>query len=64
MPVAAFADEIGDVVAPTGIMALVVIIPLIVVLVLLFMKVDMIIAGFNWWRLSDADWWYWTRRSE
>ena len=45
MPVAAFADEIGDVVAPTGIMALVVIIPLIVVLVLLFMKVDMIIAG-------------------
>ncbi|MGL9970117.1 UIT9 transporter [Enterococcus sp. DIV1420a] len=45
VPVAAFADEIGDVVAPTGIMALVVIIPLIVVLVLLFMKVDMIIAG-------------------
>ena len=45
VPVAVFADEIGDVVAPTGIMALVVIIPLIVVLVLLFMKVDMIIAG-------------------
>lgn len=44
VPVAAFADEIGDVVAPTGIMALVVIIPLIVVLVLLFMKVDMIIG--------------------
>lgn len=44
--VPAFAQEIGEITAPTGIKAVVVIIPLILVLVLLFMKVDMIIAGF------------------
>lgn len=42
----AFAQEIDEIVAPTGIQAIIVIIPLIVVLVLLFKKVDMIIAGF------------------
>ena len=42
----AFAQEIDAITAPTGIKAVIVIIPLIVVLVLLFMKVDMIIAGF------------------
>lgn len=41
-----FAQEIDAITAPTGIKAIIVIIPLIVVLVLLFMKVDMIIAGF------------------
>ena len=50
MPVAS-ADEIGDVVAPTGIMALVVIIPLIVVWFYVY-EVDMIIAGLMWWRLA------------
>lgn len=44
--VPAFAQEIDAITAPTGIKAIIVIIPLIVVLVLLFMKVDMIIAGF------------------
>ncbi|MEI5992542.1 citrate transporter [Candidatus Enterococcus mansonii] len=44
--VPAFAQEIGKITAPTGIKAVIVIIPLILVLVLLFMKVDMIIAGF------------------
>ncbi|MDA9470322.1 citrate transporter [Enterococcus sp. 5H] len=44
--VPAFAQEIDEIVAPTGIQAIIVIIPLIVVLVLLFKKVDMIIAGF------------------
>lgn len=44
--VPAFAQEIDAIVAPTGIQAIIVIIPLIVVLVLLFKKVDMIIAGF------------------
>ncbi|EOL44357.1 hypothetical protein [Enterococcus caccae] len=41
-----FAQEIDAITAPTGIKAVIVIIPLILVLVLLFMKVDMIIAGF------------------
>ncbi|WP_206912152.1 UIT9 transporter [Enterococcus sp. DIV0840] len=44
--VPAFAQEIDAITAPTGIKAVIVIIPLILVLVLLFMKVDMIIAGF------------------
>ncbi|ALS00650.1 citrate transporter [Enterococcus silesiacus] len=44
--VPAFAQEIDAIIAPTGIKAVIVIIPLILVLVLLFMKVDMIIAGF------------------
>lgn len=44
--VPAFAQEIGEITAPTGIKAVIVIIPLILVLVLLFLKVDMIIAGF------------------
>ncbi|MBO0441338.1 UIT9 transporter [Enterococcus sp. DIV0212c] len=44
--VPAFAQEIDAITAPTGIKAIIVIIPLILVLVLLFMKVDMIIAGF------------------
>ncbi|WP_430608077.1 UIT9 transporter [Enterococcus sp. AZ170] len=42
----AFAQEIGEITAPTGIKAVIVVIPLILVLVLLFMKIDMIIAGF------------------
>lgn len=44
--VPAFAQEIDAITAPSGIKAVIVIIPLILVLVLLFMKVDMIIAGF------------------
>lgn len=44
--VPAFAQEIDAITAPTGIKAVIVIIPLILVLILLFMKVDMIIAGF------------------
>ncbi|WP_429949818.1 citrate transporter [Enterococcus sp. AZ101] len=44
--VPAFAQEIGEITAPTGIKAVIVVIPLILVLVLLFMKIDMIIAGF------------------
>lgn len=44
--VPAFAQEINAIAAPTGLNAVIVIIPLILVLVLLFMKVDMIIAGF------------------
>ncbi|OJG46307.1 UIT9 transporter [Enterococcus hermanniensis] len=39
------ADSLGDVTAPTGFQAILVIVPLILVLVLLFLKVDMIIAG-------------------
>ncbi|MGX7243356.1 citrate transporter [Enterococcus quebecensis] len=41
-----FAQEIGSITAPSGIKAVIVILPLILVLVLLFRKVDMIIAGF------------------
>lgn len=44
-PLTVFAAGIETVSAPTGLMALVTIIPLIVVLTLLFLKVDMIIAG-------------------
>lgn len=44
--VPAFAQEIGEITAPIGIKAVIVVIPLILVLVLLFMKIDMIIAGF------------------
>ena len=40
-----FADEVTEIVTPTGFQAILTIIPLILVLVLLFMKVDMIIAG-------------------
>lgn len=40
-----FADELTDIVAPTGFKALLTIVPLVLVLVLLFFKVDMIIAG-------------------
>ncbi|MTD38659.1 citrate transporter [Erwinia sp. CPCC 100877] len=40
-----YAEEIDKIVAPTGIKALLVLVPLVLVLVLLFKKVDMIIAG-------------------
>lgn len=45
LPVTVFAQELEEIVAPTGFMALLTIVPLIIVLVLLFLKVDMIIAG-------------------
>lgn len=41
-----YAAEINKVVAPTGFKAILVLVPLVLVLVLLFKKVDMIIAGF------------------
>lgn len=44
-PVTVFAEEMQEIVAPTGFMAVLTIVPLVIVLVLLFMKVDMIIAG-------------------
>jgi hypothetical protein len=44
-PLTVFAAGIDAVTAPTGFMAIVTLIPLIVVLTLLFLKVDMIIAG-------------------
>ncbi|WP_207940373.1 UIT9 transporter [Enterococcus sp. DIV2402] len=44
LPTAVFAQEL-EVQAPTGFAAILTLIPLIVVLVLLFLKVDMIIAG-------------------
>lgn len=40
-----FAEEVAEIVTPTGFQAILTIIPLVLVLVLLFMKVDMIIAG-------------------
>ena len=40
-----YAEEVTEIVTPTGFQALLTIIPLVLVLVLLFMKVDMIIAG-------------------
>ncbi|MBM9833981.1 citrate transporter, partial [Enterococcus faecalis] len=39
------AEAINEIVAPTGVKAFLVLIPLVLVLVLLFKKVDMIIAG-------------------
>ncbi|MDT2435735.1 citrate transporter [Enterococcus avium] len=39
------AESLDNIIAPTGFQALLVIVPLILVLVLLFLKVDMIIAG-------------------
>ncbi len=45
-PTVVWADTIDQIEAPTGFMALLTIVPLIVVLTLLFLKVDMIIAGF------------------
>ncbi|WZU01044.1 hypothetical protein MGH68_16460 [Erysipelothrix sp. D19-032] len=39
------ALEISEIGAPTGIQAFLVLIPLILVLVLLFLKVDMVLAG-------------------
>ncbi|MGB6179531.1 citrate transporter [Carnobacterium sp.] len=44
-PLTVFAAGIDAVKAPTGFMAIITLIPLIVVLTLLFLKVDMIIAG-------------------
>nr|WP_034549813.1 hypothetical protein [Carnobacterium funditum] len=44
-PLTVFAAGIDAVTAPTGFMAIVTLVPLIVVLTLLFLKVDMIIAG-------------------
>lgn len=40
-----FAEEVVQAVTPTGFQAILTIIPLVLVLVLLFMKVDMIVAG-------------------
>ena len=45
VPATVFADGIEEIVAPTGFMAVLSVVPLVIVLVLLFMKVDMIIAG-------------------
>ncbi|MEG0293502.1 citrate transporter [Enterococcus sp.] len=45
VPITAFAQELEEIVAPTGFMAILTIVPLVIVLVLLFLKVDMIIAG-------------------
>ena len=45
VPATVFAEGIEEIVAPTGFMAILCVVPLVVVLVLLFMKVDMIIAG-------------------
>lgn len=45
VPVTVFAAGMEEIVAPTGFMALLTIVPLVIVLVLLFLKVDMIIAG-------------------
>ncbi|MCD5003017.1 citrate transporter [Enterococcus saccharolyticus] len=44
-PTVTWADTIDKIAAPTGFMAVLTIVPLIVVLTLLFLKVDMIIAG-------------------
>lgn len=44
-PPTVFAEEIDKIQAPTGFMAVLSILPLIIVLALLFMKVDMVIAG-------------------
>jgi len=44
-PVATFAEEIENIQAPTGFMAILSIVPLVIVLALLFLKVDMVIAG-------------------
>ena len=44
-PVTVFAEDMQEIVAPTGFMAILTIIPIVIVLVLLFLKVDMIIAG-------------------
>ncbi|MBJ8349612.1 citrate transporter [Streptococcus zalophi] len=44
-PMLVYAEEIDEIKAPTGLMAVIVIIPLVIVLFLLFKKVDMVIAG-------------------
>lgn len=45
MSIAVFAKEVTEVVTPTGFQAILTLVPLILVLVLLFSKVDMILAG-------------------
>ena len=44
-PVTVSAEDMQEIVAPTGFMAILTIIPIVIVLVFLFLKVNMIIAG-------------------